>query len=141
MFNCFSSEPSTNGHPHVFMCAQDYFLSRKNLVMVFQLVDSTIPPQQVDLDYSAWLSDNQVPFAIVFTKTDKRRKGSSKSKTAKESNMTAFKRALLQVRMCMYGWSMYDLYTRVGPGCPASLIKSATVLTDALQREDMKTEA
>ncbi|KAG1676374.1 hypothetical protein FOA52_001169 [Chlamydomonas sp. UWO 241] len=75
---------------------KDYFTSRKNLVMVFQLVDSTVPPQKVDLEYSSWLTDNGVPFAIVFTKTDKRKKGISRSMSAKESNMVSFKRELLK---------------------------------------------
>eukprot|EP00955_Chlamydomonas_euryale_P105668 365657-Chlamydomonas_euryale.AAC.1 len=61
------------------------------------LVDSTVPPQLVDVEYAAWLADNGVPFTIVFTKTDKRRKGVSKGARAKESNMTAFKRELLKV--------------------------------------------
>ena len=48
-----------------------YILGRQNLVMTFVLVDSRIKPQKIDLDFIASLGENQVPFAIVFTKADK----------------------------------------------------------------------
>ncbi|GAX79991.1 hypothetical protein CEUSTIGMA_g7431.t1 [Chlamydomonas eustigma] len=71
---------------------KDYFTGRKNLCMVFLLIDSTISPQKVDLDYARWLSDNKVPFCLVFTKTDRRKKGMSNKLT----NMVEFKRELLK---------------------------------------------
>ena len=48
-----------------------YILGRQNLVMTFVLVDCRIKPQKIDLDFIAGLGENQVPFAIVFTKADK----------------------------------------------------------------------
>jgi len=48
-----------------------YILGRQNLVMTFVLVDSRIKPQKIDLDFIANLGENQVPFAIIFTKADK----------------------------------------------------------------------
>lgn len=60
--------------------------------MVFLLIDGSIPPQKIDLAYANWLTDNEVPFAIAFTKVDKRRKGAVKSTV----HVDAFKRALLQ---------------------------------------------
>ena len=48
-----------------------YILGRPNLVMTFVLVDSRIKPQKIDLDFIASLGENQVPFAIIFTKADK----------------------------------------------------------------------
>ncbi|EFJ45466.1 hypothetical protein VOLCADRAFT_82197 [Volvox carteri f. nagariensis] len=73
---------------------REYFKTRPNLAMVFLLVDASIPPQKIDLEYANWLTDNEVPFTLVFTKVDKRRKGVSSS--ACDSHVTAFKRALLQ---------------------------------------------
>lgn len=35
------------------------------------LIDSSIPPQQIDLDVAGWFAESQVPFSIVFTKLDK----------------------------------------------------------------------
>lgn len=69
-----------------------YFLQRQTLTMVFLLIDSSIPPQEVDLNYAVWLASNAVPFSIVFTKADKRKKGVPKH----GQNAEAFKRALIQ---------------------------------------------
>ncbi|KXZ52762.1 hypothetical protein GPECTOR_8g152 [Gonium pectorale] len=73
---------------------RDYFKQRLNLAMVLMLVDASIPPQRIDLEYANWLTDNEVPFALVFTKADKRRKGLSSS--VRDSHVIAFKRALLR---------------------------------------------
>jgi GTP-binding protein len=49
----------------------DYVLHRPNLVSLFVLIDSRIPPQKIDIDYINWLGTNSIPFCIIFTKTDK----------------------------------------------------------------------
>jgi len=49
----------------------DYLANRGNLVCVFLLIDSTHPPQELDLEFIDWLSGESVPFVVVFTKTDK----------------------------------------------------------------------
>ncbi len=38
---------------------------------VFQLVDVSVPWQESDLEMLAWLLDDRVPFALVFTKVDR----------------------------------------------------------------------
>ncbi len=38
---------------------------------LFVLVDIRHEPQKIDLDFMAWLGENEVPFAIIFTKADK----------------------------------------------------------------------
>ena len=48
-----------------------YLRSRPNLRLVFALVDSSLPPQTMDLEFVEWLADNSIPFVLVFTKTDK----------------------------------------------------------------------
>ena len=53
---------------------KDYFLKRETLANVFVLVDSSIEPQRIDLDCVDWLGEHQIPFTIVFTKADKRKK-------------------------------------------------------------------
>lgn len=50
---------------------RDYLQYRQNLLNTFVLVDSRIPPQDIDLDFTKWLGINQIPFMILFTKTDK----------------------------------------------------------------------
>ena len=49
----------------------EYVRSRENLINLFVLVDSRHTPQQLDLDFVNKLGEWKVPFAIVFTKSDK----------------------------------------------------------------------
>lgn len=49
----------------------DYVRNRQNLVNLFVLIDSRHTPQQLDLDFINKLGEWQVPFSIVFTKSDK----------------------------------------------------------------------
>ena len=48
-----------------------YILERKQLTCLFVLIDSRLDPQKIDLEFMEWLGENGVPFAIIFTKTDK----------------------------------------------------------------------
>ncbi len=48
-----------------------YCLLRQQLVSLFVLVDIRHEPQQIDTDFMMWLGENEIPFAIVFTKADK----------------------------------------------------------------------
>jgi GTP-binding protein len=50
---------------------QRFLLKRDSLACLFLLIDSRIEPQKNDLQFIRWLGENQVPFAICFTKTDK----------------------------------------------------------------------
>lgn len=48
-----------------------YFLKRKQLVSAFVLIDIRHEPQAIDLEFMEWMGNQQIPFAIVFTKADK----------------------------------------------------------------------
>lgn len=50
---------------------RDYIMKRKNLFQIFMLIDSRHSPQKIDIDFIEWLAGKEVPFALVFTKTDK----------------------------------------------------------------------
>ncbi|MCF8379405.1 MAG: ribosome biogenesis GTP-binding protein YihA/YsxC [Bacteroidales bacterium] len=50
---------------------EEYILKRENLVCVFVLIDSRHKPQAIDMEFITWLGEKQVPFNIVFTKSDK----------------------------------------------------------------------
>lgn len=52
-----------------------YLIRRAALVLAFVLIDSNIPPSQTDLDFINHLGEHQIPFALVFTKTDRHKKG------------------------------------------------------------------
>jgi GTP-binding protein len=49
----------------------NYLEHRPNLSLVFALIDSELPPQEMDVAFIGWLAHNAVPFVLVFTKTDK----------------------------------------------------------------------
>ena len=53
----------------------DYILKREQLVNVFVLVDSRIPPQAIDVEFINFLGQHGVPLIIVFTKIDKQKQG------------------------------------------------------------------
>ncbi|MEJ2003510.1 MAG: ribosome biogenesis GTP-binding protein YihA/YsxC [Cyclobacteriaceae bacterium] len=61
----------------------DYLLERKNLVNIFVLLDSRLPPQPVDTDFIEWLGMNGIPFALVFTKADKQSHNKNQSAMAR----------------------------------------------------------
>ena len=48
-----------------------YVLERQQLTCLFLLIDIRHEPQKKDLDFIHFLGENEVPFAIVFTKADK----------------------------------------------------------------------
>ncbi len=48
-----------------------YMLERENLYCVMVLLDIRLEPQQNDLDFMNWLGENEIPFVMIFTKTDK----------------------------------------------------------------------
>ncbi len=48
-----------------------YILERPQMTELFVLIDIRHEPQKIDLEFLDWLGENQVPFAIVFTKADK----------------------------------------------------------------------
>lgn len=43
-------------------------MKHKTLAHVLLLVDSSLPPQAVDVDAAIWLSQHSVPYTLVFTK-------------------------------------------------------------------------
>lgn len=57
---------------------QHYVLERIQMTCLFVLVDSRLEPQRIDLQFIEWLGENSVPFALVFTKSDKQSAGKTK---------------------------------------------------------------
>lgn len=49
----------------------EYLTKRENLEHIFVLIDSNIPPQQIDIEFVQWVSGQKLPYSIVFTKSDK----------------------------------------------------------------------
>ena len=69
---------------------ENYLRKRENLTMVFVLFDSRHMPQKIDLEFISHLDKWQVPFSLVFTKSDKEKPGVVKA------NVQAFFDALLE---------------------------------------------
>lgn len=67
-----------------------YCLLREPLCSLFVLVDCRHEPQKIDMEFMEWLGENEVPFAIVFTKGDKVGKGRLKE------NVEAYKAKMLE---------------------------------------------
>lgn len=49
----------------------DYLENSKNLLCLFLLIDSRHDPQPNDMEFMEYLGMKQIPFAIIFTKSDK----------------------------------------------------------------------
>jgi GTP-binding protein len=50
---------------------EQYLRKRVNLMTVFVLIDARLRPQNIDLEFIRSLGEWKVPFALVFTKSDK----------------------------------------------------------------------
>ncbi len=68
----------------------DYLAKRENLMCLFVLIDSRLEPQPIDLQFMEKLGTGGIPFAIVFTKTDKL------GKEAFNKNIQSYKDKLLE---------------------------------------------
>ncbi len=49
----------------------EYLEDRPNLQHVFVLIDSRLPPQEIDLEFLSWMTAHARPYSLVFTKADK----------------------------------------------------------------------
>ncbi|MEO4004380.1 MULTISPECIES: ribosome biogenesis GTP-binding protein YihA/YsxC [unclassified Flavobacterium] len=67
----------------------DYFEKREQLVCAFVLIDIRLEAQKIDLEFINYLGEIEVPFCIIFTKSDKISKGKV------EQNIAAYRKALL----------------------------------------------
>lgn len=50
---------------------ENYILRRRQMNCLFLLIDIRHKPQKIDVEFMTWLGEHEVPFAIVFTKSDK----------------------------------------------------------------------
>ena len=69
---------------------RDFLLKRPNLMMLFLLIDSRIPPQKSDLEFASFAGKNRIPLCIVFTKADKQ------SALKSKATMDSFSAEMLQ---------------------------------------------
>ncbi len=62
---------SKSQHKKLSDMINGYFFNRMLLACAFVLIDSNIPPNKNDLEFINGLGEMQVPFVLVFTKTDR----------------------------------------------------------------------
>ncbi len=56
---------------------EEYIRKRDNLVCLFVLIDSRHEPQKIDLEFLDQLGKWEIPFVLVFTKSDKNKPGAT----------------------------------------------------------------
>ena len=78
------------GRENIRKIIENYVHYREQLTCLFVLLDCRHEPQKIDLEFMEWLGENGVPFAIIFTKTDKI------SKNRLTSNIEQYKKRLLE---------------------------------------------
>lgn len=69
----------------------NYILNRDNLVNLFILIDIRHSPQKIDLEFMEWCGESNIPFSIVFTKSDK-----LKTKNIINNHISEYKKILLE---------------------------------------------
>ncbi len=78
------------GREKIRQIIEDYILEREQLTNLFVLIDSRHEPQKIDIEFMEWLGEFGVPFAIVFTKSDKQ------GPLRLQQNIEAYKNTLLE---------------------------------------------
>jgi len=68
---------------------KSYLKNRENLMCLFVLIDSRLEPQASDLNFINVLGSEQIPFMLVFTKTDKL------TTNVLNKNLQAFRKSLM----------------------------------------------
>lgn len=48
-----------------------YLTGRDNIALLFVLIDSRLPAQKIDLEFMAFCGKKNIPFSIIYTKSDK----------------------------------------------------------------------
>lgn len=61
-----------------------YILGSQDLVCLFVLVDSRFDITKSDVEFLAWLGENGVPFALIFTKCDKQSAAATAAQVEKD---------------------------------------------------------
>jgi GTP-binding protein len=84
----YAKMPKNERHKMMNMI-REYVLGSERLVCLFLLIDIRLEMQKADREFLQFLGSKQVPFVLVFTKTDKL------SKNQLSSNLDEYKKSLL----------------------------------------------
>lgn len=67
----------------------EYLKNNPYLLTAFLLIDSSIPPQKIDIRFLDFIGKNRIPFTIIFTKSDKVKPA------VRSSNIRSFQKEML----------------------------------------------
>ena len=77
-----------------------YLENRESLMCLFVLLDCRHKAQKIDLEFMQWLGKKEIPFVMIFTKTDKL------GKIALQKNIANYKKEMLkeweEIPQCFY---------------------------------------
>ncbi len=85
-----------------------YIVKRENLYCLFVLIDSRHKAQPVDLKFMEWLGVSEIPFSIIFTKTDKLKPEEL------EANLKAYEEKMFETWETMPGYFISSSQTGAG---------------------------
>ena len=85
-----------------------YIIERENLYCLFVLIDSRHSAQPVDLKFMEWLGISEIPFSIIFTKTDKLKPEEL------DANLKAYEEKLFETWETMPGYFISSSETSAG---------------------------
>jgi len=68
------AKASKSNHESWGSMIETYLKKRGNLTTTFILLDPRLEPQSIDLDFIRWMANQNLPFSLVFTKSDKMKK-------------------------------------------------------------------
>jgi len=98
---------------------ENYLQKRENLYCTFILIDSRLEPQKIDLDFIQWMGEKHLPFALLFTKSDKQKSG----KLA--TSQIRFKKTLLETWEEMPPFIVTSAEKKIGRDEVLSFIENA----------------
>lgn len=86
----------------------EYLKTRDSLLCICVLIDIRLEPQKIDLDFMEWMGNEELPFAIIFTKADKL------GKTVIQKNVAAYEKKMLETWEVMPPYIITSSETKQG---------------------------
>ncbi|WP_321372175.1 ribosome biogenesis GTP-binding protein YihA/YsxC [uncultured Draconibacterium sp.] len=87
---------------------KNYILKRENLYCLFVLIDSRHEAQKVDIEFMEWLGISEIPFHIIFTKSDKLKPEEL------ENNLKAYEERMFETWETMPGYFISSAEKGIG---------------------------
>ncbi len=86
----------------------EYLKTRESLLCICVLIDIRLEPQKIDLDFMEWMGNQELPFAMIFTKADKL------GKTVIQKNVAAYEKKMLETWEVMPPYIITSSETKQG---------------------------